>query len=65
VSGLAAARAVPSVSDVRITIAVGRPVVPLPEGDRYLGFAFARAETPTEVEAALRAADAALDVLLD
>ncbi len=65
VGGLDAARAVPGVSDVRITIAPGRPVVPLPEGDRYLGFAFARGETPAEVEAALRAADAALDVVLD
>jgi biotin carboxylase len=65
VRGLEAARAVPGVSDVRITIAPGRPVVPLPEGDRYLGFAFARADTPAEVEAALRAADAALDVVLD
>jgi biotin carboxylase len=65
VRGLDAARAVPGVSDVRITIAPGRPVVPLPEGDRYLGFAFARGETPAEVEAALRAADAALDVVLD
>ena len=65
VRGLDAARAVPGVSDVRITIAPGRPVVPLPEGDRYLGFAFARAETPAEVEAALRSADAALDVVLD
>jgi biotin carboxylase len=65
VRGLDAARAVPGVSDVRITIAPGRPVVPLPEGDRYLVFAFARGETPAEVEAALRAADAALDVVLD
>jgi biotin carboxylase len=65
VRGLDAARAVPGVSDVRITIAPGRPVVPLPEGDRYLGFAFARGETPAQVEAALRAADAALDVVLD
>jgi biotin carboxylase len=65
VRGLDAARAVPGVSDVRITIAPGRPVVPLPEGDRYLGFAFARGETPAEVEAALRAADAALDAVLD
>ncbi len=65
VRGLDAARAVPGVSGVRITIAPGRPVVPLPEGDRYLGFAFARGGTPEEVEAALRAADAALDVVLD
>jgi biotin carboxylase len=65
VRGLDAARALPGVSDVRITIAPGRPVVPLPEGDRYLGFAFARGETAAEVEAALRAAEAVLDVVLD
>jgi biotin carboxylase len=65
VRGLDAARAVPGISDVRITIAPGRAVVPLPEGDRYLGFAFARGEAPAHVEAALRAADAALDVVLD
>ena len=65
VRGLDAARTVSGVSDVRITIAPGRPVVPLPEGDRYLGFAFARGETPAKVESALRAAEAALDVVLD
>ena len=42
----------------------GRRVVPLPEGDRYLGFLFARADTPEQVEAALRAGYAALDVEL-
>jgi hypothetical protein len=31
-------------------------LVPLPEGASYLGFIFARAETPTAVERALRAA---------
>jgi biotin carboxylase len=65
VEGLDAARAVAGIEDVRITIPAGRPVVPLPEGDRYLGFAFARAGTPEEVEAALRAAHAALRVVLD
>jgi hypothetical protein len=30
--------------------------VPLPEGDRYLGFAFARGDTPAAVEEALREA---------
>jgi len=29
-------------------------VVPLPEGDSYLGFLFAKGEAPAEVEAALR-----------
>lgn len=65
VRGLAEARAVAGVEDIRITIPLGRPVVPLPEGDRYLGFAFARAATPAQVEAALREAHAALQVVVD
>jgi hypothetical protein len=36
--------------------------VPLPEGDRYLGFVFARGDTPAAVETSLRAAHAALHV---
>lgn len=62
VGGLEEARAVPGVEDVVITIPEGREVEPLPEGDAYLGFAFARAERPEEVEAALRAAHARLEV---
>ena len=46
VAGLEAARAVPGVDDVVITVPEGREVVPLPEGDAYLGFLFARGETP-------------------
>jgi biotin carboxylase len=65
VRGIDAARAVPGVQDVRITIPSGRPLVPLPEGDRYLGFVFARGETPAQVEAALRQAHAALQIVLD
>ncbi|MGH8979810.1 MAG: hypothetical protein ACRDWE_02140, partial [Acidimicrobiales bacterium] len=49
---------------LEITIPAGRPVVPLPEGDRYLGFVFARGRTPADVEEALRRADAALDVVI-
>lgn len=56
VRGRAEALAVPGVEEVTITIALGQPVVPLPEGDRYLGFVFARAATPAAVEAALREA---------
>jgi biotin carboxylase len=56
VSGLDAARAIPSVDDVVISIRPGEQLVPLPEGDRYLGFIFARADDPAEVEAALRRA---------
>ena len=64
VEGLDEARAVPGIEDVRITIPRGREVVPLPEGDRYLGFAFARADAPEQVEAALRAAHQALRVVV-
>jgi biotin carboxylase len=56
VRGLEAARAVPGVEDVVVTVPEGRELVPLPEGDSYLGFLFAKGETPAEVEAALRAA---------
>lgn len=60
VRGLEEARAVPGVEDVVVTAPEGRPLVPLPEGDSYLGFAFARGESPEAVEAALRAAHARL-----
>src|SRR6266511_2190125 len=56
VRGVEAARAVPGVEDVVVTVPEGREVVPLPEGDSYLGFLFARGEAPADVEAALREA---------
>jgi biotin carboxylase len=56
VLGVEAARQVPGIEDVTITIPVGQEVVPLPEGSRYLGFIFARGDTPEAVEAALREA---------
>ena len=56
VHGMDEALAVPGIVDITISIAVGDPVVPLPEGNRYLGFAFARGVTPEDVEAALREA---------
>ena len=62
VSGLEEARGVPGVEDVVITIPAGREVEPLPEGDAYLGFLFARGERPEEVEQALRKAHAALRI---
>ena len=39
-------------------------MLPLPEGASYLGFAFARGETPAQVEGALRAAQARLSLTL-
>ena len=62
VGGQEAARAVPGINGLNVTIPLGSPVVPLPEGDRYLGFLFARGERPEEVEDALRHAHALLEV---
>jgi biotin carboxylase len=65
VEGQDTARAVPGITGLEITVPRGRRVVPLPEGDRYLGFLFARGETPADVEAALRAAHGTLEVAID
>jgi biotin carboxylase len=56
------ARRVPGIVGLEITIVPGREVQALPEGDRYLGFVFARGKTPADVEAALRNAHARLTV---
>jgi biotin carboxylase len=64
VGGVDAARELPGVAGVEITIPVGRPVVPLPEGDRYLGFVFARGDTPAAVEACLRQAEELIEVVV-
>jgi biotin carboxylase len=65
VEGQDAARAVPGVTEVEMTIAPGRTVAPVPEGNRYLGFVFARDRTPARVETALRQAWACLEVRVD
>ena len=56
VRGVAEAKTVPLIEDVQITAHPGERLVPFPEGSRYPGFIFARGETPSAVEAALRAA---------
>ena len=61
VRGADAARAIPDIVDVTISIRPGQTVVPLPEGERYLGFVFSRAATPERAEAALREAHARLE----
>lgn len=65
VRGQVEACAVPAIVDLRITIAPGTEIQPLPDGDRYLGFLFAKADTPDEVEAALRQAYTHLDPLIE
>jgi hypothetical protein len=62
VGGREEALAVPGVLGVDVAVPPGRRVQALPEGDRYLGFVFARGESPADVVTALRAAYEALDV---
>ena len=65
VEGQAEAKQVPGIDGLVITIPPNEILTPLPEGDRYLGFMFARGETPADVEAGLRQAHARLRVVLD
>jgi biotin carboxylase len=60
VSGHDEAAAVEGIEEVAVTMHPGQMVVPLPEGWQYLGFIFARADTPASVERALRDAHARL-----
>ena len=65
VQGEDAARGVEHVTDVRITAKPDATLVPLPEGRSYLGFIFARAADPREVERALRSAHARLRFVIE
>jgi biotin carboxylase len=60
VRGVDDAKAVRHVDDVVISAHAGQTLVPLPEGWQYLGFIFARADAPADVEDALRIAHAQL-----
>jgi len=64
VSGVDEARQVPWIDDVVITAHPGQELRPLPEGNRYLGFVFARAASVAEAVGALRAAHTKLSVEL-
>jgi len=64
-AGVEEARAVANVEDIAITVHVGQALEPLPEGWQYLGFIFARADTPEIVEQALRDAQARLSFTID
>lgn len=56
VHGVEEAQKVPLITGVEITAKLNHPLVPLPEGASYLGFIFARGNTPAEVEDAIRQA---------
>jgi biotin carboxylase len=60
VTGLDEAGGVSGINSVIITAKEGQRLLKLPEGASYLGFLFARADTPAEVETALRVAHSKL-----
>jgi biotin carboxylase len=64
VQGLDEARAVPLIEDVTLSLHKGQEVVPIPEGSRYFGFIFARADTAARAEAALREAHSHLRIVI-
>ena len=65
VGGREEALAIPGILGLEITGPPGRSIAPPPEGDRYLGFLFAKAMTPAEVEASLRSAHALLTINIE
>jgi len=65
VGGRAEAAAVPGITGLTITIPAGQRILPLPDGDRYLGFIFAEARTTHDVENALTAARDRLRVVIE
>lgn len=65
VFGQEAAMKVEGIHGVEITVPLDQSVEPLPDGDKYLGFMFAKGETPEEVEAALRQGYRRLGVLIE
>lgn len=64
VEGIMQALKVPFIDDVEISVREGYELVPLPEGASYLGFIFARAPTPEQVEKSLRDAHAHLKFII-
>ena len=65
IDGRDAAAEVPLIESVNIAIRPGSTLIPLPEGDQYLGFIFAKGDSPGRVEAALRTAHALLRFEID
>lgn len=65
VRGQDGARMVAHIEDVVISIPPDTQVEPLPEGDRYLGFMFARGGSAEIVEKALRQAFRQLEVVIE
>ena len=65
VTGLETAASLPLIDQIEITSKLNYKLVPLPEGDGYLGFIFAHGDDPLSVEGALRQAHAQLEFKID
>jgi len=63
--GLKQAESVKGVDEIKITIPISQKVVPLPEGNKYLGFIFARSERAEEVEEILKRAHERLEFVIE
>ena len=65
IDGVASALTIPGVTDIEVGRMIGSTVNPLPEESTYLGFVFAKGDTPQLVEEALRSAVDSLTVLVE
>jgi len=65
VRGIEEAESSALIESVEITAHLNYPLVPIPEGDGYLGFIFARGQTSELVENALREAHQKLYFQID
>ena len=64
VEGLLKAQRIPFISELSIEVRDGYELVPLPEGNSYLGFIFSEAPTVAEAEKALRDAHDCLNIVV-
>jgi hypothetical protein len=64
VEGLANARNTPNIETIEIVLREGFEMTPLPEGNQYPGYIFARGDSPDEVTATLRAAYSKLNFVV-
>lgn len=65
VKNIEAAKQISGIENIVITIAPEQKLEPLPFGSKYLGFIFARGETPVSVEKAIRKAYSSLEIVID
>lgn len=64
IEGLLEAGKIEFIEDINIQLRDGYELIPLPEGNSYLGFVFAKAPSISQVEQALRDAHACLNVIV-